>query len=43
MFLHLIDLGFALSLDNFRTAVILGPLRFAWRRAPEIATVFGFF
>ncbi|MBV9094776.1 MAG: manganese efflux pump [Streptosporangiaceae bacterium] len=43
MFLNLIILGFALSLDNFRTAVILGPLRFAWRRAIEIALVFGLF
>jgi manganese efflux pump family protein len=43
MFLNLIALGFVLSLDNFRTAVILGPLRFAWRRALEIAAVFGFF
>ena len=43
MFLSLIALGFVLSLDNFRTAVILGPLRFAWRRALKIAVVFGFF
>src|SRR5712691_11859020 len=43
MVLNLVVLGFALSLDNFRTAVILGPLRFAWRRALEIAVVFGFF
>lgn len=43
MFLNLIALGFVLSLDNFRTAVILGPLRFARRRALEIAAVFGFF
>jgi putative Mn2+ efflux pump MntP len=39
----LIVIGFALSLDNFRTSVILGPLRFAWRRALKIAAVFGFF
>ncbi len=43
MILNLVVLGFVLSLDNFRTAVILGPLRFAWRRAAEIAAVFGFF
>jgi putative Mn2+ efflux pump MntP len=43
MFLNLIALGFALSLDNFRTAVILGPLRFVWPHALEIAVVFGFF
>lgn len=43
MFLNLIVLGFVLSLDNFRTAVLLGPLRFPWRRALEIAVVFGFF
>lgn len=43
MFLDLIGLGFVLSLDNFRTAIILGPLRFAWRRSLEIAAVFGFF
>jgi manganese efflux pump family protein len=43
MVLNLIVLGFVLSLDNFRTAVILGPLRFAWRHALEIAVVFGFF
>jgi putative Mn2+ efflux pump MntP len=30
-------------LDNFRTAVILGPLRFAWPHALKIAVVFGFF
>src|SRR6266566_5108773 len=43
MFLNLIVLGFVLSLDNFRTAVILGPLCFPWRHALEIAVVFGFF
>ena len=41
--LNLIVFGFVLSLDNFRTAVILGPLRFAWRCAVEIAAAFGFF
>lgn len=43
MILNLMVLGFFLSLDNFRTAVILGPLRFPWRRALEIACVFAFF
>jgi putative Mn2+ efflux pump MntP len=43
MVLNLIVLGFVLSLDNFRTAVILGPLRFAWRRALKIAVTFGLF
>lgn len=43
MIVNLMVLGFFLSLDNFRTAIILGPLRFRWRRALEIACVFGFF
>jgi putative Mn2+ efflux pump MntP len=43
MVLNLIVLGFVLSLDNFRTAVILGPLRFAWPHALKIAVVFGIF
>jgi len=43
MLLELIGLGFVLSLDNFRTAIILGPLRFAWSHALKIAVVFGFF
>ena len=38
----LIILGFALSFDNFRTAVVLGPLGFGWRRTVRIAVVFGF-
>ena len=41
--LNLIVLGFVLSLDNFRTAVILGPLRFAWSHALKVAVVFGLF
>lgn len=41
--MDLIVLGFVLSLDNFRTAVILGPLRFPWRHAVEISVVFGIF
>ena len=43
MVLDLVVLGFVLSLDNFRTAVILGPLRFPWRHALQVAAVFGFF
>jgi manganese efflux pump family protein len=43
MVLDLVVLGVVLSLDNFRTAIILGPLEFPWRRALQIAVVFGFF
>ena len=43
MLLNLIGLGFVLCLDNFRTAIILGPLRFAWPHALKIAVVFGIF
>ena len=43
MILNLLVLGFFLSLDNFRTSVLLGPLGFRWRRAAEISAVFGFF
>lgn len=43
MLLNLIGLGFVLCLDNFRTAIILGPLRFAWSHALKIAVVFGIF
>lgn len=43
MTLSLLVLGFVLSLDNFRTAVILGPLRFTGRWALKIAVVFGLF
>lgn len=43
MVLKLVVLGFVLSLDNFRTALILGPLRFAWPHALQIAATFGFF
>jgi putative Mn2+ efflux pump MntP len=38
----LLILGFTLSLDNFRTAVALGTLRLSWRRAAQVALVFGF-
>jgi len=43
VFLNLLVLGFTLSLDNFRTSVTLGPLRFTWSRSVLIAVVFGFF
>jgi putative Mn2+ efflux pump MntP len=38
----LLLLGFALSLDNFRTAVVLGAGRFRWGRALQISLTFGF-
>jgi manganese efflux pump family protein len=37
----LLILGFTLSLDNFRTAIALGGLRFNWGRSVQIAMVFG--
>jgi putative Mn2+ efflux pump MntP len=37
----LLILGFALSLDNFRTAIALGPLRLKWRHAAQVALAFG--
>lgn len=39
---NLVALGFFLSLDNFRTAVLLGPLRLRWRRMALVAVNFGF-
>lgn len=38
----LLILGFTLSLDNFRTAVVLGGLRLGWGRSVQVALVFGF-
>ena len=38
----LLILGITLSLDNFRTAIVLGGLRLTWRRAVRAALVFGF-
>ena len=38
----LLILGFTLSLDNFRTAVVLGAIRVGWRRSAQVAIVFGF-
>jgi putative Mn2+ efflux pump MntP len=37
----LLILGFTLSLDNFRTSIALGGLRFNWSRAVQVAVVFG--
>jgi putative Mn2+ efflux pump MntP len=38
----LLILGFALSFDNFRTALALGPLRLRRRHAGQVALAFGF-
>jgi putative Mn2+ efflux pump MntP len=38
----LLILGFTLSLDNFRTAIVLGAIRLGWRRSAHVALVFGF-
>jgi len=38
----LLVLGFTLSLDNFRTAIVFGGLPLSWRRSVEIALMFGF-
>ena len=42
MIASLLILGFGLSLDNFRTAVVLGGIRLPWRRSAKVALVFGF-
>ncbi|WP_223838344.1 MULTISPECIES: manganese efflux pump [Saccharopolyspora] len=39
---NLVALGFFLGLDNFRTAVLLGPLRLSWRRMILVSANFGF-
>ena len=39
---NILILGLTLSLDNFRTAIILGALRLSWRRSVRVAAVFGF-
>jgi manganese efflux pump family protein len=38
----LLILGFTLSLDNFRTAIALGANQRTWRRALQLALMFGF-
>lgn len=42
MIVNLLILGITLSLDNFRTAILLGGLRLDWRRSARMALVFGF-
>jgi putative Mn2+ efflux pump MntP len=42
MFGELLILGTVLSLDNFRTSIVLGGLRLTWRHAARVALVFGF-
>jgi putative Mn2+ efflux pump MntP len=37
----LLLLGITLSLDNFRTSVVLGAMQLSWRRAVKVALVFG--
>jgi putative Mn2+ efflux pump MntP len=39
---ELLIIGTVLSLDNFRTAIVLGGLRLSWRHAARVALVFGF-
>src|SRR3954447_3485168 len=39
---NLLILGITLSFDNFRTAIVLGPLRLTWRQSAHAALVFGF-
>lgn len=41
MIAELLVLGLVLSLDNFRTSIALGALRLGWRRAVQVALVFG--
>ncbi|GAB3588251.1 hypothetical protein GCM10027445_69170 [Amycolatopsis endophytica] len=40
-FLPLIALAFGLSLDNFRSSIAIGTIPFGWRRAVQVALVFG--
>ena len=39
---NLLILGMTLSLDNVRTAIVLGALELSWRRSLRVAAVFGF-
>lgn len=39
---NLLILGIVLSLDNFRTAIVLGAQRLPWRDAVQVALAFGF-
>ncbi|MFJ8917700.1 manganese efflux pump MntP family protein [Amycolatopsis sp. NPDC102389] len=40
-FLPLLALAFGLSLDNFRSSIAIGTIPFGWRRALQVALVFG--
>lgn len=40
-FLPLLALAFGLSLDNFRSSIAIGTIPFGWRRAVQVALVFG--
>ncbi|MFE6616808.1 manganese efflux pump MntP family protein [Amycolatopsis sp. NPDC057786] len=40
-FLPLLALAFGLSLDNFRSAIAIGTIPFGWRRALQVALIFG--
>ncbi|WP_245573219.1 manganese efflux pump MntP family protein [Amycolatopsis benzoatilytica] len=40
-FLPLMALAFGLSLDNFRSSIAIGTIPFGWRRAVQVALVFG--
>jgi manganese efflux pump family protein len=39
---NLLILGLVLSLDNFRTAIVLGAQRLPWRDAVQVSLAFGF-
>ena len=39
---ELVVIGFTLSVDNFRSALLLGAFRLSWRRSLQVALVFGF-
>jgi putative Mn2+ efflux pump MntP len=41
MIIELLALGFVLSLDNFRVAIVLGTVPFSFRRAVQVALTFG--
>ncbi len=42
MIWEVLALGFLLSLDNFRVAIVLGTVPFGFRRAVQVALTFGF-
>jgi manganese efflux pump family protein len=41
MIVELLILGFVLSLDNFRVSIVLGTVPFSFRRAVQVALMFG--